>query len=194
MSRIDEISERLSQATGVEIVPGYIVTRNGLVYSVKSNWRGYGTRALTPGLDRDGYLRVRLTVDGRRRAYRVHQLVAAGFLPSRLSGKHEIRHLDGSRTNNIDTNLKWGTRKENAEDRNAHGTAATGDRNGMRCHPESVRRGERHPSVRLTDELVRSMRQEHTKGATFTYLAKLYGVSNTVVAKIIKRLSWRHVE
>jgi hypothetical protein len=88
--------------------PGYAVTRDGRVYSTASNWRGYGVRELARTPDDDGYLCVRLTIDkGRRKRVAVHKLVAAIFLPPRPAG-HEVRHLNGTKTDNRDDNLAWG--------------------------------------------------------------------------------------
>ena len=69
-----------------------------------------------------GYMRVRAVIDGKRKSLFVHKLVAFLFIGARPSAMHEVRHLDGDRTNNNVTNLAWGTRKENAADRKSHGT------------------------------------------------------------------------
>lgn len=121
---------------GVEIVPGYIVTREGEVWSTESNWRGYGVRSLRRDVNSHGYLRVRLTVNGRRRVYLVHKLVALAFLPPCPSPAHEVRHLDGNRQNNVAENIAWGTRKDNADDRERHGRTSRGER-----HAAAIRAG-----------------------------------------------------
>jgi hypothetical protein len=59
---------------------------------------------------------------GRDNTQNVHVLVALAFLPPRPSPKHEVRHLDGSRTNNVPINLAWGTRAQNNRDKKHHGT------------------------------------------------------------------------
>lgn len=102
--------------------PQYEVTRDGRVFSLASNWRGYGKREMRQTPNIHGYLRVRLMLrSGERKAYFVHKLVAAQYLPPRPSPQHEIRHLDGTRTNNHADNLAWGTRADNAADRVKHG-------------------------------------------------------------------------
>lgn len=104
----------------------YIVTEKGNVYSKNTNWRGYGVRKMTQSLNASGYLSVRIIVDGKRKRIATHRLVAGKFLPPRPSPSHEIRHLDGNKLNNHYTNLAWGTRKENAEDRERHGRTSKG--------------------------------------------------------------------
>lgn len=107
---------------------GYEVTQEGKVFSVSSNWRGKGRRELSQDLNDDGYPSVRLIIDGKRTRIAVHRLVAMAHLSDRPSAKHQIRHLDGNKMNANDSNLAWGTAKENANDREIHGKTSRGDR------------------------------------------------------------------
>lgn len=118
----------VTPSEGVGHTPGYIVTRDGRVFSVGHNWRGYGEREMRLTPNADGYPSVRLTIGGKRTRLAVHRLVAREYLPPRPSPAHEVRHLDGDRTNNRVTNLAWGTRKENAADRERHGRTYRGER------------------------------------------------------------------
>jgi hypothetical protein len=122
--------------TAPSFTPGYEVTADGRVFSVAHNWRGYGKRELTQDLNDDGYPSVRLTINKKRTRLAVHKLVAAKFLPPRPSPDHEIRHLDGEKMNRTASNLAWGTRKDNADDRERHGRTSRGPR-----HAEAIRRG-----------------------------------------------------
>ena len=123
--------------------PGYIVTRDGRVYSVAHNWRGYGERELRQDLNDDGYPSVRLSIDGKRTRYAVHVLVARRHLPPRPSPRHEVRHLDGNKMNPAVENLAWGTQKDNANDRERHGRTSRGER-----HAEAIKRGKEKCRVR----------------------------------------------
>jgi hypothetical protein len=124
MTRIEEIKNRAEKAT---IAPGYYVFGDGKVYSDNA-WRGYGWRELKAVPNSHGYLRVRImTQEGKRISAFVHKLVANAFLEPRPSPDHQIRHLDGNRTNNVVTNLAWGTAKENAQDRTLHGRSRGAD-------------------------------------------------------------------
>lgn len=117
-------------------LPGYAIDREGTVYSVAHNWRGYGARALVPVLNSRGYLRVRLTVAGRRRSHFIHKLVAYAFVGPRPSPRHEVRHLDGNPLRNAVDNIAWGTRTENAADRERHGRTSRGAK-----HSNAIRAG-----------------------------------------------------
>jgi hypothetical protein len=116
--------------------PGYEVTPDGRVFSVTHNWRGYGRREIRQVPNGDGYPSVRLSIDGKRRHFAVHRLVALQFLPPRPSPEHEIRHLDGDKLNPHSLNLAWGTAKDNADDREHHGRTSRGRR-----HSEAIRSG-----------------------------------------------------
>lgn len=130
------MSEHTPNERPIAGAPGYSVTRDGRVFSNTQNWRGYGRRELAQQPNAHGYPRVRLTVDGRRRVALVHSLVAAAFLPTRPSPQHEVRHLNGSRADNRAANLAWGTRAENAADRERHGKTSRGA-----SHGKAIRRG-----------------------------------------------------
>lgn len=118
--------------------PGYEVTRDGRVFSVASNWRGYGKREMRQPTNDDGYPSVRIILDGRRKRIAVHVLVAREHLPPRPSPNHEIRHLDGNKMNPAADNLAWGTQKENADDRERHGRTSRGE-----SHAEAIKRSEK---------------------------------------------------
>jgi hypothetical protein len=117
-------------------LPEYYISRFGEVFSIKYNWRGCGTRILKQFKNTDGYPSVRLSIRGKRIHYPVYRLVVMAYLPKRPSEKHETRHLDGNKNNNCVENLAWGTRKENAEDRERHGQTSRGER-----HSKAVKRG-----------------------------------------------------
>lgn len=123
---MDESSEKWLPVVGYE--GRYEVSNYGRVRSLC--WRGGSSlqqrdksrsRPMRPQKSTTGYRYVTLHKDGSRRNKLIHQLVARAFigLPSE---DQEVRHLDGTRTNNRVENLMWGTRSENIYDAVAHGT------------------------------------------------------------------------
>lgn len=113
----------------------YEVSNDGKVYSVKTNWRGYGKRELNQSLNSDGYKSVKLTLNGLRKRIAVHKLVAyvhIGPMPKGL----QVRHLDGNKFNNSASNLTYGTAVENATDREQHGRTSRGLK-----HSEKIKQG-----------------------------------------------------
>ena len=69
-------------------------------------------RLLKPSLSTNGYYKVRLRSNGKKKDYRVHRLVAMAFVPN-CESKPFINHKDGNRLNNRADNLEWCTQKEN---------------------------------------------------------------------------------
>lgn len=69
-----------------------------------------------------GYLSVKLAKAGVTKTRYIHELVLLAFEGERPSSdeRSEIRHLDGDKTNNCLSNLKYGTTRENAADRALH--------------------------------------------------------------------------
>ena len=104
--------------------------------------------------------------------------------------------------------LRLGTAKENSRDAMNRGRIAKGDRHGTRLHPETVARGWRHgtkthpeavskgesrPAAKLTEGEVREIRLlagRKSKAA----IARQYGVTPTVVRRIVRRQAWKHVK
>jgi hypothetical protein len=112
----EEVWKPISRFEGL-----YSVSTLGNVYSFRSG------RLLTPvmqGHDGKKYPVVALyTADHKRVQRPVHQLVLEAFVGPRLPGT-EACHEDDITTNNKLTNLRWGTKKENAQDRLRNGNDA----------------------------------------------------------------------
>lgn len=69
---------------------------------------------MTYMIDKDGYLRTRLTLDnGKRRNFPVHRLVLTMFSPIKNMTELQVNHKDGDKHNNSLSNLEWCTTQEN---------------------------------------------------------------------------------
>lgn len=84
----------------------YAVSRNGEVFSLKSN------KPLRQVDNGHGYKTVCLCIGGKPKKYYVHRLVAIAYLPNPFQYP-EINHLDENRGNNCADNLEWCTAKYN---------------------------------------------------------------------------------
>lgn len=101
----------------------YEVSSAGKVRSLSrrtTDGRNIKGRVLRQSLAARGYPHVVLSADGRRRTVAVHVLVATAFHGPPPAGM-EVRHLDDNKLNPAASNLIWGTRSENIQDRRTNG-------------------------------------------------------------------------
>lgn len=92
--------------------------------------------------------------------------------------------------------LFLGTNVENTRDKEmkGRGNQPKGDCNGMRIHPESVRRGEAVNTVILTKEQVVEIRSLYASGGfTLKNLGEAFGVHLSTISLIIKRKNGAHI-
>ena len=61
-----------------------------------------------------GYLKVRLSKNGKAKTYRVHRIVAEAFIEN-PNNYTEVNHIDEDKTNNCVENLEWCDREHNIE-------------------------------------------------------------------------------
>lgn len=67
----------------------------------------------------NGYPRITIRIDGKKKSYATHLLVATAYHGKCPEGM-QCRHLDDNPLNNRPDNLAWGTHTENMEDRKAN--------------------------------------------------------------------------
>jgi len=151
-------------------------------------------RILTKGRIWSGYETINLSREGVARRKSVHRIVCETFLGPPPSPRHQVCHINGKRDDNRAVNLRWGTAKENQEDKIRHGTLPTGYRNGKYTKPESTPRGEQHGNSKLSENQVRAIRKLHaTYNISERLLAVVTGVSKSQVQNILRGRQWRHV-
>lgn len=76
--------------------------------------------------------------------------------------------------------LFLGTAKDNALDKVAKGR-------------HNDHKGEKHPSVKLTEQLVKYIREQVAKGTSQAAIAKEVGVTRANICTIVHKRSWTHV-
>lgn len=161
--------------------PGY---RYGADGSVWSSW-GPGNdapgdvwRRMNPTTLDSGHLQIHVkTTDGDRK-YGVHHLLANVFYGPPTDGM-ECCHEDGVPSNNAASNLRWGTRKSNAEDSVKHGVIARGEDNHL---------------SKFTNDQVVDFRARYARGdASMSELAEIAGVSVASVSQMIRGNTWSHL-
>ena len=119
-----------------------------------------------------GYPTVCLSAkNGSQRVHTVHRLMAITFLGKPKRGQ-VCRHLDDVKTNNILSNIAWGTQRDNVLDAFRNGT-----RNGDRTKKLSY------------DQALEALRSAESAVA----VAKRFGVSHTAINDIRRGKTWKEI-
>lgn len=171
---------------------GYRVGTDGSVWSCwkKHYPKGEGRKGcqaymsdewhqLNPHPDYAGYLIVTLKKNGVRVYRKVHQLVLEAFVgpaPKGMVGRHTP---DPNPANNNLTNLKWGTPKQNSEDREKMGRTAKGEKVGGKLDEETVRR----------------IRYAHSElKASYEAISFLLQIAPTTVSQVVTRETYAYID
>jgi len=148
----------------VKSIPRTILTSNGQSRSYKGH-----ILAITPHAK--GYSSV--TLGRGKEGSLIHRLVLEAFVGP-CPEEMECRHLNGIKTDNMVSNLCWGTPLENGEDRIRHGT--------------TTRKG-----AKLTPNLVPHIRQLLREGRTQKDIGSIYGVRQAAISDIALGLTWKGI-
>lgn len=160
--------------------PGYRVSNRGRVQSCRDNGANLSTvwNDRKPRHDKDGYLKLKLHRNQKTRYVGVHVLVAEAFIGQKPFPKAMVLHKNGIRDDNAVDNLRWGSGKENADDRDADGKTARADKNGR---------------AKLTVENVHEIRRLRASGFSFGALSKIYGVYKSQTRRVCNGKAWSSV-
>jgi hypothetical protein len=145
---------------------------------------GRGARAgriLKQCPDSHGRMLVCLCLCGKQRTFLVSHLVANAFLPAKSPTDTVVRHLNDDPTDDRAVNLARGTRSDNVAD---------AIRNG-KWHPS---KGSSHSNAKLTEDDVIEIHRLYATGEFWQReLARRFGVSQSLIGKIILWRAWKHV-
>lgn len=163
----------MSYLSSVKINDYISVDYDGNVYS-----RG---KVLSQRIDgNSNYLRVKVYIDGKRKKYLVHRLIATAFIPN-PDGYKCVNHKDGNKLNNSVDNLEWCSYSDNL----IHAY-----KNNLRKLPT----GTNNPYSKLTSEQVKEIRKSYIRGKHTEFntygLAKKYNVSPKCISNIVKGITY----
>jgi len=159
--------------------PCYEVSSHGNVRRCDNSPKSYKNgENMKLTIDKDGYFRIGLCMNGKSHTAIVHLLVAEAFIGPRPEGL-EVNHIDGVKSNNFWGNLEYTTQLENLNHKTRMGLCARGDKNG---------------DCKLTPEDVIQMRALAKSGVTQKEIAKRYGMGESTTSSIIRGYIWSHVE
>ena len=147
----------------------YEVSDLGRVRSL--NYLRTGTcRVLKLRTEKQGRVIVDLYLDGKKKTYTVHSLVALAFIGERPEG-YDVLHANGNSQDNRLENLSYDTVTENMKD----------------CY----RYGSRGPKGKLNIIDVLFIRSLYETGNySYRKLAKMFGVNNTNIGFIVRKESF----
>lgn len=91
---------------------GYIKALERIVIDKNGKQQTRHECILKGWIDAGGYLMVGFNKENKRKAVKVHRLVAEYFIPN-PENKREVNHIDRNKLNNHISNLEWCTPKEN---------------------------------------------------------------------------------
>jgi hypothetical protein len=118
----------------------------------------------------NGYPSVTLCIKQVRKNFLVHRLVAETFIGPSMKNT-VVCHIDDIKTNNIVTNLKYGTYSENAKDAVKNKKLAS---------------GENHPNAKLSNADIDTIRHlVLSLGKTHQQVADIFGVARTTISGIM---------
>jgi len=158
----------------------------------KSNgcWEWVGTK--TP----EGYGVIRAGINHpwfRKRRMMAHRLsyeLAFGEFDQELCVLHHCDNPSCVRP----SHLFLGTHADNIRDKCAKERQARGLTHGTHTHPESIARGERQGSHKLTSAQVCEIRKRHAGGETQAAIARAYNVTRSCIGGIVRRQEWRWLD
>jgi hypothetical protein len=133
---------------------------------------------LTPGVQ--GKYQIVTLAEPRMKRY-VHHLVAEAFIGPRPAGR-DIAHWDNDGHNNAVSNLRYATYVENMADKIRHGTTNRGERCGSRKLSWD--------EVQAIRDLYGSYRYYRKGQVTQREIAKLFGISQQQVNRVVSRNHW----
>lgn len=155
-------------------VPGYDLYMCSPQGDIKNKHTGC---LLKPAEDKDGYLKVVLVNESGKHSIAVHRVVGFTYIPN-PGNKPQINHIDGNKKNNSVNNLEWVTNKENILHAIKSGLSNTvGENNG---------------NAKLSAGSVKKIRSLFKTGRwNKCQLARMYGVSRTMIRLIVENKNWR---
>lgn len=125
-----------------------------------------------------GYPGVMLSKLGKVQGHTIHRLVALTFIPNPME-LSEVAHIDNNRRNCNYNNLRWDTRKGNAQDMYKFDT---------------IMRGAKHYNAKLSEFQVRKIRDLYSSGKhNQAALSKKYKIGPDQISRIVNNKSWKHV-
>lgn len=132
---------------------------------------------------RDGYYKVRLNSKGKDITARVHRLVAEAFIDN-PDNKETVNHINGNKEDNTVDNLEWADRHEQLVHAYKHNL-------------KEAQKGSNNCNASFTPEQIREIRKLYkprSKEYSTVALAKMFGVRDTTIGDVVRRVTYKNIE
>jgi len=138
---------------------------------------GANGKQLATFLTDKGYVRVTLTIDGKRTTKHVHRILAECFL-EKPDGCSEVDHIDGVRCNNSLVSLRWVTKEQNIQH-----SYDLGNKSVL---------GSKNPRAKVSEDTVHDICKLLQLGKSATEIRSL-GYDYRLVRTIKSGQNWSHI-
>lgn len=161
------------------------VWRNIKGYRDKYQISNYGrvrnlNKILAPINRKDGYVGIRLCLNGKHKSFLIHRLVALSFVRN-INGEKEVNHIDSNRNNNNVNNLEWCNKSNNMKHAFSNGFAS--------------RAGSKNSQSKLSEKQVRIIKHIFTisNHTSIKKIAEIFKVGLTTIYEIRSGAAWKNV-
>lgn len=166
---IEMMGERWKKIRGYE--NEYLISESGKIYSLRRK-KILKTPPIRSRKTTQPHSIVCLCKNGIQKVYYVHTLVIRHFVSEKPFDGAECRHLDSNSLNNHYTNLAWGTRQENTNDRLGN---------------------KKDPVVCFDKQLVINIKNDLLSGMKQADIAKKYNILIGTIQAIASNRSWKNI-
>lgn len=179
----------MEQWKEVDWIDGYkgamLVSDTGRVQRTAYQYKSRGgvltskpAKQLSPYIGNHGYPEIAIQINGKRKKFSVHRLVARAFVEG-YAPDLTVNHIDGNKTNNNASNLEWVTLSRNTQHQWEIGLVDL--------------RGDNNPQRKLSSGKVRIIRDLIKLGATPNQLGVLLDLSPSLIYMIRDGVRWNHL-
>lgn len=148
-------------------IPRYYCTLDGKIYSDITK------RFLKGSPDKNGYLRVGITVNNKLKSYKIHRLILLTYSPVENSDDFQVNHKNGIKSDNRLDNLEWVTAQENVI-------------HSFRTGLKKAKKGLDSKSALLCEMDIKDIAELYSYGYDMTEISRKLNLSRNSVVQLIR--------
>jgi len=149
------------------VYTNYFISKEGILFNRQ------GKRIKT-SIDRNGYEKYNLTIEGKQKFVQIHRLVLQAFCPHPNSDNLQVNHKNGIKSDNRLENLEWMTRSENTKHSIDNQLQTSNGRNNI-----------------LQPEQLELIKKYHKQGLLDREIAEILGYGRSGISRRIREMGLR---